>query len=627
MSKYPYWKNRDVKKVVVVDLTMTEPNILEDGVFYDSSLEIVDSTGRPIPFRIQGQDQSETALAAEGVSGMFIPLKAPSNPCTVKYTPRFMIYGEDHEYIKSTFEHISGVDISNLVTNIDDLINESVTPDPMATLSLRNMSNANRVGNSIDRLIDRISKSYHTLDELPEAVEEVYLNSKGGDVEMMSALMDVKPSTLTQNDVMMSSIRILTRAPEGKLFGNYLYIAFTDNTFEYKDKSYTMCRGDVGIITSGDLTVYPYGSAYKERMTKLDAMVLELDKYADASNETLSTVAKDIESAVIEFREVSGGYFSDSLYIENDINDSRLFVGIPGTIIGRISESFTYEDVLYSVDDIILIANNNVVKIGVTESEYTKLERIRDNLESVNTSINSIFRPLENLSDMITKLYGIKIPSRESSEIVVDGDRLYIDGIDITSADIAESISGRLDRFSRGGYINNEKILKLISKSNIDDDRMSMMYNRITRLNALVDKMSSGQFTLIPNRIISPTGYYYDGNPISIADGVLTIRTVGAWSLPKYTTIKLRFFNKKIYIILDTGVFELNPSVNTIYRPIGFKTAKTATDVILYKSEIALVSPIELATLVETISETIVATGDIIRVGSPHSGPSGRRDG
>lgn len=616
MSNYPYWKNGLETKRVSMDLEILENSSLEDGLFYGETLSIVDASGKPIPYKLGAQDIKETTKAGRGIYGIFEINKKPLNPCTVTYIPRYMEETEDHRYVKDTFDLISEVDISKHSNNIDDMLVAKVRPKVDATLAFGNFANTTQMVEALNRLRITLASYYFDETQLPAAIEDVYLHTKDSYYDDLEVMRNLTVKEINPNQVMSESLRILSRPPAGTMFGNYIFIAYRDEVGTYRETTYTLKRGDICVIEQGELTILPFGTDYSYKQRVVDNLLSELDNFASNGQVGLETYSKELSEAIDEVRTAANGFYADSLYVEKDISDSSLFTATNGIVLGNVSETFEYEDIIYEKGDIVLIVDGKVRLIGITEERYTQLEIVSSDLDTKLTDLKKVYDPIVSMSDLVSSQAGLSssviIPSRTGGEIDVSDGDLVIAGKNISNSEFGEYLSDMLSTIATDTHIDNPTALKLISGMPVDTTSIETMNRRVDRLNTILDNRDKGGFVLQPLNLLSMSGYYYNDQPITITDKTLEIRGMSEMNLPEGDFVKLTFIGDRLFVIMSSGVFEVNFSIDKIIRPSGYKSVSTATEVISIGNDIALVTPVSDNSMLETISATHVVPGEVV---------------
>lgn len=615
MSKYPYWDNRNIFKLLTVNLEINVPVTLHDALFYGDRLVVTDATGTNMDVRIHGhsQDQKETALAGEGVYGTFEISSSPVNPCQISYVPRFLITDEDLEYIQDTFNYVKDTDISKLTNNIDDLVQSVVNPQVDADLSLGNFTNGGRLVASLRRLTKMISSTYFAIDSLPEAIEDIYLNAKGGTQESLDAMRKMSPKPLDINAVMTDSVRILSNPPEGKMFGNAIYIAWGTVTFEYEGE-HTLRLGDIVIIDRGVMSILPFGTDYYNRIDNIDYLISTLDQYATLNQPTLISEEKNIELVVTELEHIIERSKNVTLGLNLDVHDASAFDNSnTSVLLGLITNTFEYDNVVYEDGNLILMEDGTISILGLTKGDTDKLFQLNTEIFERVMDVRKLVTPIETLTDLVASVSAKEIPSVNGTPLVMTDKELKYGEVDIVRSDLANAISDSLDTLGdTSRYTNDDEVKNIVPSLYVPDSTLVQFESDVSAVKSILANKTLGSFIGIPRTKISYSGIYYGSVPVKVTDEQIDVAGYGRWNVSGLAVTEVRLIQGLFYLETDTGIYELDPSLPVPKRPDGLKSAEGATKVIPLGDSVAVVSTVGESSIVETPTASHVVAGGVV---------------
>lgn len=566
MSQRPYWKDNLVTRTVEMNLAILDHTSLEDGLFYGDSFSITDGSGENIPYRLMSQHQKETAKAGRGIYAQFVVTKNPVNPCTISYVPRFTSSTEDNEFVQEAFAQVAGTDISRYSNNIDRVISEKVTPQKKADLAFGNFSNSNRIIDALNKLTNTIGAHYFDTTTLPNAIETAYLNTKDSYYSTLKAMRNLTLDVPNANTILMDSLRIMSRPPTGTLYGNYLFIAYRDETFTYKETPYKICRGDICLINEGELSIFYFGTDFSYKQKVVTATLAEINKLANNANDTLLTSSTVIDEAIDEYLKTTSGYFSDSVYFNPNLMDETLFGNHYGVIFAILGKDIDYQGETYYAGELVILDNGVPYRFGITAENVTYLEEKKaeyTNLLSETRSRNTSLTEAKVIMDV----YGdATVPGKDNNGIMVEDGKLLVNGADILNSENTTFLRDSINAMLAPEYTNLEEIENLIPKVPTTSNNLESSQIAIELVNDLLEAATDGEMVILPLTKYLGNDTTINGDIVSNANECIIINDDEVYPLMSDKEHQVRYIHGGLYVFNSSKVFRIDRSTLTLHQ-------------------------------------------------------------
>ena len=588
MNKTHYWIDVSNTKTIEKDLHAMDTISLEDGLFYKSTLAIVDANNEPVLFRTGSQNIAETTLAGEGIYARIRINSQPVNPCTITYTPRFLNMGESPEEVVKHFNNSKDIVLADKVPNVDELVTSA--PMDAAKLSFGNFSNFNRIADITGVIATTLSQYYYNLEQLPDAIHDTYVRSKTWLVDVGAILKSSSFELADYDTIVSRSLRVLEQPPEGVLYASYIYFAWTSSTFTYDDVTYDVVKGDICIVEKGVLTILYFGTKYATRLVELESMIDTMDNYTTKFFSSLPTESKEVEEAVEEFIAGLYGYFSNSLYFVDGITSADIITNSEGVLVASIGSDFEVDGVSFLVGDMVVIADGEITSLGVSKAEYDELVSKMETLTLRHSVLKNHIVSLTQIADIYTKWDVFNIPSKvDDGDIRIVDNSLFIDGDEIIRGDITEQVTDLLDTIIPGEFCDAETLDGYSKDIVAEKDNLIAINDRISTINNLLTSMDN-TIVLSPVGDESSSGLYVDGKPLLITLNRLGVAGVGYVDITYLVINTIRIFNDLVYLVTNDGVYEVDVAVSSITLLSDYSNVGIATDVAMFKDDLYLVN-------------------------------------